>query len=62
MMATPGSGKWVAAMIFAILVAVVWTFPQQTLFLLKFFRDLVALNLQSFFDSVAQMVHQHFSH
>ena len=57
MMGTAGSGKWVFAVSIAILLVVGWAFPHQTLFVLKFVRDIVVLNLQAFWNYLADLVH-----
>ena len=59
MISTPGSGKWVFALVIAILLAVGWAFPDQTFFVLKFIRDLIVMNVKALFDSVAHQVHSH---
>ena len=57
MMSTAGSGKWVFAVSIAILLVIGWTFPHQTLFVLKFVKDIVVLNLQAFWNYLADLVH-----
>jgi hypothetical protein len=59
MISTPGSGKWVFAVVIAILLAVGWAFPTQTFFVLKFTRDLIVMNLRDLFNSIAQQIHHH---
>lgn len=59
MISTPGSGKWVFAVVIAILLAVGWAFPDQTFFILKFTRDLIVINLNDFCNSIAQQIHHH---
>lgn len=59
MMSTPGSGKWVFAVCIAILLVVGWAFPQGTLFVLKFVKDLIVLNLQAFYDYLIHLVPSH---
>lgn len=59
MMGTAGSGKWVFAVFIAILLVVGWAFPHQTLFALKFVKDIVVLNLQAFWAYLADLFHSH---
>jgi hypothetical protein len=54
MVSTEGSGKWVIAIFFAILLVVVLCYPQQTLFLLKLVWDLIVLNLWPLFENIGK--------
>jgi hypothetical protein len=58
MISRPGSGKWVFAILVAILLVVGWAFPSQTQFVLKFIGDLIVLNLKALYDSLLLAIHQ----
>lgn len=49
-----GSGKWVLAILAAILLAVTVAYPHEVLFLLKFIRDIIVLNVQPLWDDLLQ--------
>lgn len=47
MTSSEGSGKWVLAIFIAIAAVVFWSYPTQTLFVLRFIWDLIAQNVRT---------------
>jgi hypothetical protein len=53
-----GSGKWILAVIAVVLAVIAWCYPSQCLFILRFIRDLIVLNLRPILQAV-QAVFKH---
>jgi hypothetical protein len=59
MISPAGSGKWVFAVIFAILLVVTFSYPHQVWFTVKFCWDIIVLNVHNLVDPWIQRWHSH---